>query len=100
MGLEPHPLVKAHAQALAERLGRPAKTTAEQGLRAQDFGETFTFRFQDGSHATFYDALFIHAAHDRQAVVFTKHCGYFVFPNYVRVQAENGNVIYDGMSDG
>ena len=93
-----HSLLHAHAEALAQQLGRPAAELRAKGLRAPDFSDSLSFKFQDGSHATFNYALFVHAAQTREIAVFTEHCGYFTFPDYVKVY-KSGEVVFNGLEE-
>ncbi|GGK24464.1 hypothetical protein GCM10008955_17570 [Deinococcus malanensis] len=81
------------------QLGRDEQDIRARGLRAQDFRETLTLRFQDGSHATFHGALVVHDLSGRQVVVFTEHCGYFSVVDHVRVTAEDGRVVLDTLGE-
>lgn len=90
-------LTQQYADALAAQLGRPADEIRREGLRAGDFPYTLNFQFEDGSHATFHHALFIHDPLRWAIVVFTEHCGYFVFPDVVRISAENVGVLFDDL---
>lgn len=93
-----HPLVQVHAQALAEHLGRPAEEISARGLSANDFRDTLHFEFADHSEATFHYAFFLHLPHEKQVAVFTEHCGYFCFPQWVRVRS-GGAVVFDGLPE-
>lgn len=95
---KPHPLVKAHAQALAQHLGRPAAEIAAQGLRATDFRDTLHFEWVDGSEATFHYAFFIHLPESKEIAVFTEHCGYFTFKQWVRITRE-GERVFDVLGE-
>ena len=89
-----HELLTRYADQLAQALNRPAEQLTGQGLRAGDFRPALTFRFQDGSHATFNYALFIHDPVRQVVAVFTEHCGYFTFPQFLTVEQE-GKKVFD-----
>lgn len=89
--------VSRYADAIALKLGREAESIRESGLQANDFRETLHFEFDDGSHATFRYAFFIHDAQANALAVFTEHCGYFLFPSFVKVTAESGAILHDGL---
>ena len=90
-------LVQTYADALARQLGRPAEDIRARGLSALDFRDTLNFEFVDHSHATFHGAFFLHGPARWAVVVFTEHCGYFVFPDGVRISTESGQAMFDGL---
>ncbi len=90
-----HELLTRYATQLAQMLNRPAEQLREKGLRAGDFRRTLTFRFQDGSHATFNSALFLHDPSRQVVAVFTEHCGYFAFPQFLTAE-QDGQTVFDG----
>ena len=50
------------------------------GLSVRDFGnQKVSFRFVDGSVATFESAFFVVDEKREELAVFTEHCGYHVF---------------------
>lgn len=90
---------EAYAGPLAEQLGRDEQDIRAHGLRAQDFCDSLTLRFQDGSHATFHGALALHDPAARQVVMFTEHCGYFSVVDHVRITADDGRVVMDTLEE-
>jgi|GEM_PF-5418122 len=87
--------IDAYAHHLAEQVGRSEQDVRARGLRAQDFRETLTLRFQDGSHATFHGALVVHDPAVRRIVMFTEHCGDFALVDHVRITTRTGRVVLD-----
>lgn len=88
-------LIDRYAVALAERLGRLPEDIRGCGLGARDFNGTLDLAFADGSRATFHHAFFIHDVSQRAIVVFTEHCGYLVFPDWLRVVDDAGNILFN-----
>lgn len=87
-------LLNDYAAALAASLGRSEEELRARGLNVRDFNGTLNFFFEDGSHATFRYAFFLHDPVKR-AIVFTEHCGYFVFPDWLCVLDAEGRTLFD-----
>lgn len=70
------------ADALSERVSRPAKEIRAKGLGAGDFRpEQFVeLAWPDGSHALFRYAFFLADEKRGEVAIFTEHCGYWVVP--------------------
>ncbi|GBF05969.1 hypothetical protein DAERI_060229 [Deinococcus aerius] len=88
-------LLNEDAIPLAVKLGRSEEELRARGLNVRDFNGTLNFFFEDGSHATFRYAFFLHDPVKRAIVVFTEHCGYFVFPDWLRVLDAEGRTLFD-----
>jgi len=98
-GMKRSDWIDAYAHLLADQVGRTEQDLRARGLRAQDFRETLTLRFQDHSHATFHGALIVHDPHARRVVVFTEHCGYFAVVDHVRVTTQDARVLLDTLGE-
>lgn len=92
-------LLTRYAEAVAVKVDREVSAVQQGGLSARDFQDTLHFEFADHSHATFHFAFFIHDSQARALAVFTEHCGFFLFPDHVRVRDEGGALLFGGLED-
>lgn len=95
MPLPSRQLLHEYAASLAVKLGRSEEEIRERGLSVRDFKGTLNLFFEDGSHASLRHAFFLHDPVKRAVVVFTEHCGYLVFLDWLRVVDAEGRTLFD-----
>jgi hypothetical protein len=56
---------------------------------ADNFQHDLKIKFDDGSNAFFHYAFYWIDAENKEVAVFTEHCGYHIFPLFVKLETVN-----------